>query len=530
MNFTVLPTDSLSGLSLADAGISPVDSLKHFPTDPGRGKACGKWSITKADGTTEPILFLETGIVTPMFDLSAFSSGNDFLPHPSYRCVAQDPGRVGGKNIPINDQTLDAIRYTFDAARRKGCQIIPRFAYAFDNYAGCEPDDMEWILTHIRQLSAVVNEFADCVIGLECGMLGPWGEMHSSRYFAPVYANRMLSAWLENLEPSICVLCRTPLYITNFIFGMSGNPEEKPSRNGAFPSYYAPNGNMPGPALLRELPLSESHPARRLGLYDDGYMGTIDNWGTYGPEVTRYDGVKFLKIQNEDKPYGGEFGHTHPDHLKSHGSPIYEDWFIKELYDTRLSYLRNLKHGVWPEVEPLKPFGKEPYGVQKELVRMVFDDRFAFDGMPDVSCYYGQTMHKFLIDHMGYRLLLREAKITPTAKKGGCVFFRGQVENVGFGNVLGKFCSELLIQAPDGEIQAMPCDVDPGTFQTCRTTGFEVAFAIPEAATPGTYRLFLRFATVPYGSGAPYAIPFANPEVYREDLTANSIGTFTVTE
>lgn len=530
--FAAIPASSIPCCAaLADAGIRPVDSLKHFPVDPGRGWARYHWVRAKADGTTESDTDHITGISTPMYDLSAFSSGNDFVPPEPYGSVVKNPARVGGKNIPINDQTLDAIRYTFETGRRKGCQIIPRFAYAQDAYAGCEPDDIEWILYHIRQLAAVVNEFADCVIGLECGTFGPWGEMHTSKYIAPEYANRIIGAWLENLNSSIPVLCRTPMYIANYVYGMTGKLVQKQPQGDDEPVYYTVDGDgTAGEILVKDLPLPEGHPARRLSLYDDGYMGTDTNWGTYVPEFTRSAGVALMIEQNHDKPYGGEFGHTHPDYLKSHGAPIYEDWFIKELYETKLSYLRNLKNAVWPEVEPLRPFGKESFGVQKELVRMPFDARFEFDGMPDVSCYYGQTMHKFLIDHIGYRLILRAAQITPAVKKGSAAVFSGTVENVGFGNVLGKFLSEILLETPCGEILVLPCDVDPGTFKTCEISAYKTAVAIPEDAPAGTYKAYLRFAMVPYGSNAPYAIPFANPDVYCEELTANYIGSFTVSE
>jgi len=519
MNDCFTLADAFPVCPLADAGIRPVDSLQHFPNSPGTGWASTRWIIAKTDGTTEAMTKHPRGVSSPMFDLSAFSSGNDFIPAPRYSSVANDPDRVGGKNIPINDQTLDAIRATFAAGRQQGCPQIPRFSYACDIYAGCEPDDIEWILYHIRQLAAVVNEFANCIPALECGMFGPWGEMHSSKYTSPGFSSRILGAWLEHLDPAIPLLCRMPIYIVHFLRSREGDPELP----------FA-DGETPGSYLLSRLPLANDDPARRLSLFDDGYMGTDTNWGTYNHTLTRSAGVAFLRQLNQTMPYGGEFAHTHPDYLREHGSPIYENWFIQELYDTGLSYLRNLKKAVWPEVEPLRPFGQESYGIQKELVRMPFDARFAFDGMPDVSCYYGQSMHKFLIDHIGYRLILRDAKITPEVKKGGSVVFTGKVENTGFGNVPGKFLCEILLETPRGETVVVKGDVDPGTFKTRTVTDYCTGICIPRDASAGTYKVFLRFATVPYGSGAPYAIPFANPGVYCEKRTANYIGSFTIRE
>ena len=50
------------------------------------------------------------------------------------------------------------------------------------------------ILTHIAQLSAVLSQFRDVVPAIECGIIGAYGEMHTSRYTAREYQNRVIGA------------------------------------------------------------------------------------------------------------------------------------------------------------------------------------------------------------------------------------------------------------------------------------------------------------------------------------------------
>ncbi|UKI50126.1 MAG: DUF4874 domain-containing protein [Clostridium sp.] len=33
---------------------------------------------------------------------------------------------------------------------------------------------------HIKQLAPILNKYENCITAIEAGMIGPWGEMHSS--------------------------------------------------------------------------------------------------------------------------------------------------------------------------------------------------------------------------------------------------------------------------------------------------------------------------------------------------------------
>ncbi len=452
------------------------DGCESFDTQPGICSGRYRWITANNDGTTEAYTDHPTGLSTPMFDISAFSSGNDFR-QEHYRAVADRPERVGGKNIPINDQTLDAIRETLQTAKDKGVLCIPRFSYARDAFSGTEPDDVAWIVKHIEQLAEVVNEYKDIVIALEAGMMGPWGEMHCSKYIQPEYANIIIGAMLDNYDESIPILCRNPGLIKDYA-------ESK------------------GATIMESLPFTPDHPAYRLGMYNDGYLGTADDYGTW-LALDRNEGRQFLASQNDRMPYGGEMAHTKVEFLAEHKAPIYEKDFFEELYQTRLSYLRNILTNTT--------------GLQKVFEATEFTHDTDFEGMPDVSEYYGRTWHKFILDHMGYRYVLRECR-------AGEGVLCGVIENVGFGKLPKELKAELILTCDGAPCAVMPVDfdIDKGEY------GF--ALSLPEDAESGTYKAYLRLSAIPFerADAECRVVRFANPGVFNDELGANYIGEFTI--
>ena len=61
---------------------------------------------------------------------------------------------------------------------------------------------------------------------------------------------------------------------------------------------------------------------------------------------------------------------------------------------------------------------------------------YRFDGMPDLKEYEGSSLHKFMFDHMGYRFVVREARIPRALRRGGSASVVVEVENTGFGRLL----------------------------------------------------------------------------------------------
>ena len=297
--------------ALVDAGLDYRDATNHF-VRPACGTVSGGWRTAETNGNTAVLSF--DGYSTPMWDLRLFSGGNPF----SYEAHSTrgstkytyfsrggilittstnlETGAtsvttnrfVGAADIPIDSQTLNAWRQTLSNTRANGGLVSPRFAYDCNGITGCEPSDFSMLLTHIRQISAVLNEYADVVLSIECGMIGQYGEMHTSPYDDWDYAPQILRTWLAELDPRIQVQVRSPKYYFRLLADC----------------------HRAADLLARQ---DEFDPDRRLGLYDDGYLGTIYNYGTYNGFATdggingfnRKHGVDYLR-DRPHIPYGGE--------------------------------------------------------------------------------------------------------------------------------------------------------------------------------------------------------------------------------
>ena len=65
----------------------------------------------------------------------------------------------------------------------------------------------------------------------------------------------------------------------------------------------------------------------------------------------------------------------------------------------------------------------------------------------DHSAYYGQTVFQFIRDHLGYRFVIRDSKLSETGH-GWRYTLQCQlsIENTGFANPIRKMKAEVLLE------------------------------------------------------------------------------------
>jgi hypothetical protein len=89
---------------------------------------------------------------------------------------------------PISQGYLDAMQRDFDIVREAGLKAIIRFAYS--NGPDVEPPygdaSKNQILSHIQQLSPILQANSDVIATLQAGFIGVWGEWWYSDYFSVV--------------------------------------------------------------------------------------------------------------------------------------------------------------------------------------------------------------------------------------------------------------------------------------------------------------------------------------------------------
>ena len=219
-------------------------------------------------------------------DISAFSSA------------------VNGENDKLlTENALNGLKELLTFLKESDKNAVVRFAYdpSYNGSKDKEPD-FEIILKHVEQFCSVLNSYESTVTAIEVGLIGPWGEMHSSSIANKEHFTPLIDAFLTNTV-NIPVLVRTPKMIYDYL----GITVQEAS------SYT----------------IQQNNKAFRLGLFNDGYLGSANDLGTYSD---RDKDVEFLSKQTAHLPFGGEV--VIPD------STLHDiDVCLPEMYKIHLNYL-----------------------------------------------------------------------------------------------------------------------------------------------------------------------------------------------
>lgn len=477
---------SCSTKTVQKRDIAYVDGKESLEENPARGKASrGPWVIFQPEGL--PAWHGQSGFHSSLWELSRFSGGrfqNGKRPNPE---------RVGTADISLTDAMKADVRRFLDETRALGGTLIIRIAYTGTEEKGCEPSNFNLILEHIRDLSLIMADYNDIIIGLEAGIVGPWGEMHSSDYEKPEYIRPILQTYLDNLPESISVLVRAPRYIC-----MMANQDIL--------------------RTLSVLPFTDKN-MRQLGMFNDGYLGTKEDYGTWGTEITRERACRMLNTFHTH-PYGGEIAHVDRQWLDEHFEIFNpEGWnLIQEFYMTHLSYLRNINENGHTIADFLNN-------------ELVFDiPTYHFPEMPDLSEYQGESIGLFMLHHMGYRFVIRNLLAPNILCSGKEVTMELSFENTGFGMLTLPSQAELIFHN-DGEKLIVPVKL-PLDLKGGESRQLSLHFRVPEGLGNDTCHIYLR-TWVPLKKDirpipSTRLIRFANKGMWDNTMQANSLGTFQV--
>ena len=191
------------------------------------------------------------------------------------------------KEGPISEQGLENIHALFLALNAQQKQYIVRFLYDWDGKTEeTEPDDMQIILRHMEQLKPVLEAYEPIIFALQGIFVGQCGEMHGSLYTESQSMKILLEKLDEVTPKGIYLSVRTPQQ-WRILTGIS-----------------------------EETAFGTTALSGRLGLYNDGMMGTWQDTGTYGEQSkaeagpmgkwTREEELAFQEELCKQVPNGGE--------------------------------------------------------------------------------------------------------------------------------------------------------------------------------------------------------------------------------
>lgn len=459
-----------------------TDAAETIEGNPGRGAATrGPWVIFQPEGL--PDWHGEAGFHSSLWELSRFSAGH------RYNGQTPPADRVGTADLPLTEAMKADVARFLQETRALGGTLIVRLGYTWTDALGCEPSDFNLMLEHIRDLSQLMADYDDVIIGVEAGIIGPWGEMHSSDYDKPEYVMPILQTYLDILPEDISLLVRAP----RFLCMMTEKDAE---------------------GTLAMLPFSDSK-LRRIGMFNDGYLGTREDYGTWAADFTRERGCRFLSAC-EEHPYGGEIAHVDRQWITDHYEIFNpQQWnLIRELYQTHLSYLRNIH---------LKGHVISDF-LDEELV---FDTlAYAYEGMPDLSEYQGKSIGKLMLDHMGYRYVIRDLQCPTRFVSGSKSRITMVLENTGFGRMPLPTQAALLIVTDDTETK-IPLEL-PLTMGGGERDTLTMEFELPSLPATDSGRILLRvWAPIkgnPTDTLSTRLVRFANQGMWSEKYKANDLG------
>ena len=405
--------------------------------------------------------------------------------------VAEFSGSYNKKrDEELSEDMLLALDGLLAEMERKQENAIVRFSYDpwFSGKKTYEPS-MEMILRHQEQIGEVLSRRSEVVISVECGIFGKWGEMHGSDACTQENFNQVIDKWLEVLPESIPISVRTP----GQYCGWCGVERSE----------------------LAGQVTQKGQKEYRVGIYDDGYLGSETDLGTY---VDREAEVNWLFNQARHTVFGGEAGSAGGQH----GEVGFTTTFLeKEAFLTHTTYL-NLE---WNQ-KLINALKRETYQGSEER-------------------YQGSDGYVYLKNHMGYRFVIRGVKMSSAVPLGKRLKLEMEVENVGFANLVKPKNLTLILVREDETYQfqltgeGKPDNVrtencDPTAWDSREVTSVWTRIAMPEEMPTGEYQVYLRIAA-PSMQGSlgeiGYPVRFANEDdIWNATLGATFLGTFQVTE
>ena len=403
-------------------------------------------------------------------------------------------GGGSDKDLPAN--VLMSIDKTFANLRRTNASAIIRFSYDVTGqmvngqYKNNEPS-MEMIKKHISQIGRIVNTNLDVISGIETGMLGPWGEQHSTTMSNnDINYYHLVKAWLDNTT-DIGITVRTPSHFMKWL-NRQYSLSYTPSNIGSFDIDTNPS-------------VVDKERARRVGCYNDGYLGSESDLGTF---QNRTQEVMWLSKAAKYSLYGGE---VVADWKTGNLGQYNQISFLEvEGFQTRTAYL-NID---WNYEFVIKKWQNLIYSGIDALYNNGITSDF-----------------NFVENRLGYRLFLSTRSVDEqiNISKGEKIKVVGVLNNVGFANVVNKKKVQIVLDNGTNK-HYIETDFNISLVEPKEQKSFNFELDLPSDIVVGKYQIYMKISSV-YEKEVSNkrTIEFANSsEFWNENLGANLLGTVQV--
>lgn len=402
------------------------------------------------------------------------------------------------KTAPLDEAFLKNLQQDFATARSAGVKLILRFAYTDETTTGTCPDEYKIcppygdaakpiVLTHIQQLKPILHQNADVIALLQMGFIGIWGENYFTDYFGDASTNGLgvvpdsswqdrnavLSALLDALPADRMVQVRTPQMKQRFVYG--------------------PQAPVTAPAMTDAAGFTGS-PTARVGFHNDCFLASADDYGTfydYGNSTTKRGPANDVlrRYLEQDSRYTAVGGETCDDAFSPQNDCAPVGQAEQVMMAMHYSYL-NASYNT--EVNNDWQTGGCLDNIRRKL---------------------------------GYRFVLREARLPHRLRAGKPLQLNIHLANVGYASPYNARPLELILRHTKTRKQyrlAMKADVRrwlPGRVH------LQDSLLIPANVPPGQYELLLNLpdAYASLANRPAYSIRLANEGLWETGTGFNRL-------
>ena len=378
----------------------------------------------------------------------------------------------------INDAALSHLDTYFSSWKETGHQLIVRFLYDWDgNNLNSEPDTIDQIITHMKQVAPYVNKYDDIIYLMQGIFVGNCGEMNQSHYLNTESMTILMNTLDSNISSSIFLSVRTPLQRRMIL-----NSAQTPGKEDAF------DGSL----------------SSRLGLFNDGMLGSANDTGTYGDgshstseTLAAWSRSDELDYQNRlckyvpnggevitDNPYNdlenaiSDLKAVHVSYLNKDYDPAVLNKWKQTLY-TAISSSNNADTIATKEV-----FNSGP----SKNATSVKGTSSEYTNWKDISGY------DYIASHLGYRYVLESSHCTQTSPLDEKAELTFTVKNTGFSNAYRSFDVTLSVVDPEGElIDTIPVGTDTRSWNAGEATNETVSLPVRNYQS-GSYQLYINIS------------------------------------
>lgn len=366
----------------------------------------------------------------------------------------------------ISAAGLEQLERLFAAWEQTDKQLIVRFLYDWNGKAKeTEPDTFELVKTHMTQVADAVNSHKNCIYLLQGIFVGNCGEMNNSNYMSKEQMEDLVNHLASVTDPDIFLSVRTPAHWR--IVSRTFTPLE---HTRAF------DGSV----------------SSRLGLFNDGMLGSGNDLGTYGDKSlslatdfkdkgTREEEISFQNSLCQFVPNGGEAVLENP----------YNDFeaAVTDFSRMHVSYLN--------------------CDYDKAVLDKWKSSSYSGDG-----CFQGINGYDYIGEHLGYRYSFLSSGCSFDTWKDETATLSLTIKNSGFSVSYRKFNSLITLVNQSGEsVLKLPLDSDNRFW----TSGEGITLSVPleiRSLPEGTYQVCCSMTD-----------PVTNRQIqFANDLEASSHG------